>query len=121
MKTNMKNDFQNRFVFINWQKFHEISWELAGKIVGGDFYIAPNKRDRHRSLSLQPQYIVAISRGGLALARILSDFLKLPIYNISIESYAEIGKSKTATSRQEFVLHIHGHWKYHRTIRRAES
>ena len=88
-----------QFRYISWEKMHEMCWELAEKIVGGDFHIAPNKRDRYRNLSLQ--YIVAISRGGLVVARILSDFLNLPIYNIAIESYKTIGKNKEPVITQD--------------------
>ncbi len=74
------------FHFINWQKFEEMAEELA--------YVLHQK-------GCKAEIIVAISRGGLVLARILSDFLKLPIYNIAIESYSEIGKNKEPVITQD--------------------
>jgi len=41
--------------------------------------------------------IVSVARGGHALARILSDFLKLPIFSVSIQSYSDL---------QQHELHI---------------
>jgi uncharacterized protein len=72
--------------FISWENFHNSSFSLAEKIKqsGEKFDI-----------------IIAISRGGLVLARILSDFLDLPIYNISIESYVEINKAKEPRVTQD--------------------
>jgi uncharacterized protein len=72
--------------FISWDNFHTSSFQLAEKIKksGEKFDI-----------------IIAISRGGLVLARILSDFLDLPIYNISIESYEEINKAKEPKVTQD--------------------
>lgn len=65
--------------FISWENFHTSSFELAKKI-----------QDSGEKFDT----IVAISRGGLVLARILSDFLKLGIYNIAIESYLDIDQKK---------------------------
>lgn len=65
--------------FISWENFHTSSFELAKKI--------QNSGEKFDT-------IVAISRGGLVVARILSDFLKLGIYNIAIESYLDINQKK---------------------------
>lgn len=62
-----------------WQDFYRHCLFLGKKILGKKIKI-----DR----------IVAISRGGLVAARILSDFLKLPISNISISSYANLKQLK---------------------------
>jgi uncharacterized protein len=72
--------------FISWENFHTSSFQLAEKI---------------RSSGEKFDTIVAISRGGLVLARILSDFLDLPIYNIAIESYVEINKAKEPKVTQD--------------------
>ena len=77
-----------QFYYISWQKMHEMCFELAEKIVG----VSEVELLRH---------IVAISRGGLVVARILSDFLNLPIFNIAIESYEDIGKNKTPVITQD--------------------
>ena len=67
----------NQFEFINWEKLHQLCFELAQKV---------------DKANLKVNKIVAISRGGLVVARILSDFLDLPIAHISIVAYQEIGK-----------------------------
>ncbi len=50
--------------------------------------------------------IVSISRGGMVVARILSDLLDLPISHIAIESYADLHQAKepivTQVSPREF-------------------
>lgn len=72
--------------YISWANFHESSFSLAEKI--------KNSGEKFDT-------IIAISRGGLVLARILSDFLNLPIYNISIESYTGINQHKEPKVTQE--------------------
>lgn len=68
-------------------KFHKLSWNqyekcclnLAKKLVG-----------------VKIDKIVAISRGGLVAARILSDLLSIPISHITIESYKRLKQKKYA-------------------------
>lgn len=72
--------------FISWSDFHVSAFSLAQKI----------QKDNENF-----DIIIAISRGGLVLARILSDFLNLPIYNIAIESYTDINKHKEPQVTQE--------------------
>lgn len=72
--------------FFSWEDFHKYSFNLAKKITFSN---------------LKLDMIVAISRGGLVLARILSDFLDLPIFNIAIESYADINESKEPRVTQD--------------------
>lgn len=72
--------------FISWENFHSSSFALAKKI--------KNSGEKFDT-------IVAISRGGLVLARILSDFLDLPIFNIAIESYTDINKAKEPRVSQD--------------------
>lgn len=55
--------------FISWQRFHHDSFELAQ-------LLAKRKFDT----------IVSLSRGGHVLSRILSDFLLLPIFNVSVQT-----------------------------------
>lgn len=58
--------------FVSWKQFHELCFELARKI----------KADGNSFDTL-----ISISRGGHVISRILSDFLMLPIFNVSIQSY----------------------------------
>jgi hypothetical protein len=83
------------FHYISWEKMHEMCFDLSEKIRKGDVS-QPLVTE-----AVPLQYIVAISRGGLVVARILSDFLKLPIYNIAIESYEDIGRSKIPRMTQD--------------------
>lgn len=64
---------------LSWQKFYQDCLLLGEKIL--------NKR-------INFDRIIAISRGGLIPARILSDFLQLPISNIVISSYKNMKQLK---------------------------
>lgn len=67
--------------------FHKLSWNEFYKdclFLGEKIAKSKIKVDR----------IVAISRGGLVPARILSDFLSLPISNIVISSYSNLKQLK---------------------------
>lgn len=66
-----------RFEKISWLRFAKDSAKLAKKI--GNTYLTR---------------IVAISRGGLVVARILSDLLNLPISHITIASYQDLKQMK---------------------------
>lgn len=68
-----------RFYKLSWTKFYQDCLFLGKKIKE-----ANNKINR----------IIAISRGGLVPARILSDFLQLPISNIVISSYSNLKQLK---------------------------
>lgn len=57
--------------------------------------------------------IVAISRGGLVLARILSDFLDIPIFNISIKSYRGVNRTNEPQVVQDLC---NGHLEGKRAI-----
>ncbi|MCS7093203.1 MAG: phosphoribosyltransferase family protein [Patescibacteria group bacterium] len=68
-----------RFKKISWRQFYRDSLILGERIIESKISL-----DR----------IIAISRGGLVAARILSDFLDLPISNISISSYTDLKQLK---------------------------
>jgi len=68
-----------RFYKLSWTKFYKDCLFLGKKIKKSG-----EKIDR----------IIAISRGGLIPARILSDFLTLPISNIVISSYKNLKQLK---------------------------
>ncbi|MFC1711096.1 phosphoribosyltransferase [Patescibacteria group bacterium] len=65
-----------KFLFISWQELHNLCFKLALKI---------------EKENLRFDRIVCISRGGLIVARIFSDFLDLPISNFTIVSYVSVG------------------------------
>lgn len=73
-----------QYLPVDWQTYHTIARKLASSILSQ----TPNVDE-----------IVAISRGGLTLGHLLSDFLRIPISTISIQSYTDIqthGEAKIA-------------------------
>lgn len=61
--------------FVSWQEFHDMGFTLAQQL---------------QQLRPESCTIVSVARGGHALARVLSDFLKLPIFSVSIQSYTDL-------------------------------
>jgi hypoxanthine phosphoribosyltransferase len=80
-----------KFQYISWEQFHEDCLALSRKIQE-DY----KKFDR----------IICISRGGLVVARILSDTLSLPVSNFTIVSYATIGIAKEPRVVEELGVNI---------------
>lgn len=62
---------------VDWTSYHDLARKLAATILSG---------------SLKIDQIVAISRGGLSLGHILSDFLQIPVATFTIQSYTDIQK-----------------------------
>ncbi len=67
-------------------KFIKIAWEQYEK---DTLFLAKKLKDTHIDI------IVAISRGGLIVARILSDMLALPVSHITIVSYQDLKQNKS--------------------------
>lgn len=67
-----------KFLPVSWKQLNTICFKLAKKIL---------------DKNLQFDRIVCISRGGLVIARLFSDFLKLPISTFTIVSYTKVGKA----------------------------
>jgi hypoxanthine phosphoribosyltransferase len=68
-----------QFYKLSWNKFYQDCLFLGKKI---------------KDSKLKIDRLIAISRGGLIPARILSDFLQLPISNIVISSYTNLKQLK---------------------------
>lgn len=64
-----------KFFTLSWEELHQTTFRLAKKI----------QKDKCRF-----DLIVAIGRGGLTFAHILSDLLRLPITSFTITSYKDI-------------------------------
>lgn len=64
-----------QYLPVSWNKYHSLAQSLAAKIL----------QDKK-----QFDEIVAISRGGLTLGHLLTDFLQIPISTIAIQSYSGI-------------------------------
>ncbi|MCC5850557.1 MAG: hypothetical protein JJU29_20920 [Verrucomicrobia bacterium] len=78
--------------FITWAEFHDMGFDLAGQL----------KQLRPDSCT-----IVSVARGGHALARLLSDFLKLPIFSVSIQSYQDLQQHELRIT-QELNVDLNG-------------
>lgn len=65
------------------QKFHTVSWEDLHTSL---FKLAQQIKKSGKKLNL----IVAIARGGMTIAQILSDFLTLPVATFTISSYKDM-------------------------------
>lgn len=63
------------YLSISWKTYHTSAQKLAATILDHDGAL---------------DEIVAISRGGLTLGHLLSDFLRIPISIITIQSYTDI-------------------------------
>ena len=63
------------FLPVNWNLYHTLAQNLAATIL---------------TQKESPDEIVAISRGGLTLGHLLTDFLHIPISTIAIQSYVDI-------------------------------
>ncbi len=76
---------------VDWDEYHTLAQKLAASILA---------QKEH------PDAIVAISRGGLTLGHLLTDFLRIPISTISIQSYTDIqasGEVKILTKLQTSI------------------
>ena len=83
--------------------FHPLSWAELQRIV---FVLAQEVLDEHRA---QPfDRICSISRGGLVVARMLSDTLNLPISNFTIVSYSGINQAGEPLVKEELGVAING-------------
>jgi len=79
------------FFFISWQQLHQDCFKLSQRILKKNLHF-----DR----------IVCISRGGLVVTRIFSDFLDLPISNFTIVSYTSVGITGIPKITDELSINI---------------
>ena len=63
---------------LDWDTYHSYTLKLAAALLTHDSTV---------------DEIVAISRGGLTFGHLLSDFLRIPIWTIAIQSYTDIQKN----------------------------
>lgn len=67
---------QPEYLSVTWNEFHSLCQKLAAAILD------------HEKKPIDE--IVAIGRGGLNVGLILSDYLRIPIYSFTIQSYTDI-------------------------------
>lgn len=82
-----------QYLPIPWKEYHTTARKLAATILS----------DTHSY-----DEIVAISRGGLTLGHLLSDFLRIPISTIIIQSYTDIQKRGEVTITGKLQRSIRG-------------
>jgi hypoxanthine phosphoribosyltransferase len=64
-----------QYLPVSWSEYHSLAQKLAATILDN---------------GTRADEIVAIARGGLTLGHLLSDFLRIPICSITIQSYTDI-------------------------------
>lgn len=83
------------FLTLSWSKLHKDTYELAQKI-------------KEEKIDL----IVAIARGGLSIAHILSDFIDVTITSFTISSYSNLQQGKDI----KLLFKINGNIKNKRVL-----
>lgn len=86
-----------KFLSLSWQQLHKDTFTLAKKI-----------EDSRQKFDL----IVAIARGGMTVAQILSDFLSLPVATFTVSSYKDLRQEKSS----EVSFHVGGGLKNKRIL-----
>lgn len=65
-----------RYLPVSWEQYHALTQKLAAAMLSQEDHPFDE--------------IVAIARGGLTLGHLLSDYLRIPISSITIQSYTDI-------------------------------
>ena len=82
-----------QYLPVSWDTYHDLARKLAATIL---------------SHSAKVNQIIAISRGGLTLGHILSDFLRIPVATFAIQSYSDIQKQGELTITEPLKTRING-------------
>lgn len=81
------------YQYVSWVRLHDLTYLLSQKI---------KKSNRHFDR------IVTISRGGLTIGHLMSDFLELPVSTIAISSYKTIGQKKKPAIKEKLSVEVAG-------------
>ncbi len=81
-----------KYYSVTWKQLHSATYALTEKI---------------KSNKIKPDLIVGIARGGLTIAHIASDFLRLPLASFTISSYKDLKQQKMS----EISFHVGGDLK----------
>ena len=79
---------------VTWKEIHSLTQKIAAAIL------------THEQKPIDE--IVAIGRGGLTVGLILSDYLRIPIFSITTQSYTDIKKQGELQVTQELGRSIKG-------------
>lgn len=82
-----------QYLPVNWTTYHALTQKLAAAVL---------------SQTSKPEIIVAISRGGFTLGHLLSDFLRIPISTITIQSYTDIQTQSEVTITEKLRTPVAG-------------
>lgn len=82
-----------QYLPISWKTYQELARKISESIL---------------SHSPHVNQIVAISRGGLTFGHLCSDFLRIPIATITIQSYSDIQKHGEVTITEPLKMDIGG-------------
>lgn len=82
-----------QYLPVSWKDYHVLTQKIAATILAHDTPF---------------DIIVAIGRGGLTFGHLLSDFLRIPICSITIQSYTDIQKQGEVHITEELSLGISG-------------
>lgn len=79
---------------VSWNELHEHTYHLSKRLA---------------SAGCKPDCIVAVARGGLAIANILSDFIQVPVSSFTISTYLNMKKIAEPVLRYSVAPEIRGH------------
>jgi hypoxanthine phosphoribosyltransferase len=82
-----------QYLSVSWETYQNLVYKISASIL---------------SHSPHVNQIVAISRGGLTFGHLCSDFLRIPVATITIQSYSDIQKSGEITITEPLTMDIHG-------------
>jgi len=77
---------------VSWKQLHALTHSLTEKII---------------KKNIRPDLIVGVARGGLTIAHIASDFLKLPVASFTISSYKDFKQQELS----DISYHVGGDLK----------
>lgn len=81
------------FLSLSWRDLEENTYLLSQKI------------KKHKE---KPDLIVAVARGGLTIAQLLTDFLKLPITSFTVVSYRDLQQESIPKITFKIGNQLHG-------------
>jgi len=82
-----------QYLSVSWEEYQELTRKISASIL---------------SHSPHVNQIVAIARGGLTFGHLCSDFLRIPIATITVQSYSDIQKRGTIKITEPLKTDIRG-------------
>jgi hypoxanthine phosphoribosyltransferase len=96
---------QKELIYTVFMKYHSVSWKQLHTLIH-------TLTERIQKKNQKYDLIVGIARGGLTMAHIASDFLKLPVASFTISSYKDFKKQEMS----EISFHVGGDLKGKRIL-----